>query len=212
MVGVALPRAGGSPRRSGASRSSISSSEAATFAPPGLGDLEAGEQLAALDPEEIGDRAGPPEVDQGRVDPVLQRRAVLDQVEAKAGELALLSHPGSGSQIAGTRSRWESIASTWSRSGRSCRRAAPGPSPSGRRRSRPTSRPARGCRGRSWRRSSTRSPRRRARGGPRRSGGRAFSASRRRAGRRAGRGARPSSASRQTSRRFRLRSSPACNI
>jgi 3-oxoacyl-[acyl-carrier-protein] synthase III len=36
----------------------------------------------------------------------------VDQVEAKAGQLALLSHPGSGSQIAGTRSRWLSVAKT----------------------------------------------------------------------------------------------------
>jgi hypothetical protein len=34
--------------------------------------------------------------DQGRVDPVLEHRAVLDQVQAKAGELALLSHPRVG--------------------------------------------------------------------------------------------------------------------
>jgi hypothetical protein len=36
------------------------------------------------------------EVDQGRVDPVLERRLVLDQVEAKAGELALFPDPGVG--------------------------------------------------------------------------------------------------------------------
>lgn len=58
--------------------------------PPRLGDLEPPKQLPALDSKEIGDRAGPPEVDQGRVDPLLQHRAVLHQVEAKAGELALL--------------------------------------------------------------------------------------------------------------------------
>ena len=65
-------------------------------AEPRLRDLELGEQLAARHPEEIRDRAGAPEAHQGRVDPVLQLRAVLDQVEAKAGELSLLPDPRVG--------------------------------------------------------------------------------------------------------------------
>ena len=81
-------------------------------ASPGLGQIELGEQPAAGDPEEIGDRAGAPEADQRRVDPVLELRSVLHQVEAKASELALSAHFGSGSQIAGTRSRWERTART----------------------------------------------------------------------------------------------------
>ena len=63
---------------------------------PGLGDLQASQQDAALDSEEIGDRAGAPEADQRRVNPVLELGAVLDQVEAKAGELALAANPGIG--------------------------------------------------------------------------------------------------------------------
>src|SRR6266536_4955933 len=57
---------------------------------------QAREQPAALGAEQVGDRAGLAEVDQGRVDPALERRLVLDQVEAKAGELALLSDPRVG--------------------------------------------------------------------------------------------------------------------
>jgi hypothetical protein len=63
---------------------------------PGLGDLEPLEQPPALCPEQVADRAGPAEADRGRVDAVLEHRAVLDQVKAKAGELALLSDPGIG--------------------------------------------------------------------------------------------------------------------
>ena len=51
--------------------------------------------------------------DQRRVDAVLEHRAVLDQVQPEARLLALGAHAGSGSQIAGTRSRCESTASTW---------------------------------------------------------------------------------------------------
>jgi hypothetical protein len=67
-----------------------------TFERHGSGDLEPVEQLASLDPEQVGDRAGAPEGDQGRADAVLQGRLVLDQVEAKAGELAFLAHPRNG--------------------------------------------------------------------------------------------------------------------
>ena len=63
---------------------------------PGLGYLEALQQPPALGPEQVGHRAGPAEVDQGRVDAVLERRLVLDQVEAKASELALLADPRIG--------------------------------------------------------------------------------------------------------------------
>jgi hypothetical protein len=48
-------------------------------AAPGLGDLESRKQLSALDSEQVGDRTGLCEVDQRRVDPVLERRLVLDQ-------------------------------------------------------------------------------------------------------------------------------------
>jgi len=54
------------------------------------------EQSAALGSEQVGDRAGLAEVDQRRVDPALERRLVLDQVQPEAGQLALLSHPGTG--------------------------------------------------------------------------------------------------------------------
>ena len=40
---------------------------------PGLGDLESGKQLASLDPEQVGDRARHPEVDERRVDAALER-------------------------------------------------------------------------------------------------------------------------------------------
>jgi hypothetical protein len=54
------------------------------------------EKAAALGPEQVGDRAGAAEVDQGRVDPALKRRLVLDQVHPEAGELALLADPRIG--------------------------------------------------------------------------------------------------------------------
>jgi hypothetical protein len=63
---------------------------------PGLGHLEPLQEPSAFGPEEIGDRASAAEVDQGRVDAALECRLVLHQVEAKAGELALLSDPGVG--------------------------------------------------------------------------------------------------------------------
>ena len=44
-------------------------------------------------PKRSRDRAGAPEAHQRRVDPVLQLASVLDQVQAKAGELALAAHP-----------------------------------------------------------------------------------------------------------------------
>ena len=52
------------------------------------------------------------ECDQRRVDAVLQRRAMLDQVQPPSGDLALAAQLGVGSQIAGTRSRNDSSAST----------------------------------------------------------------------------------------------------
>jgi hypothetical protein len=63
---------------------------------PRQGHAQTREQPAALDSEQVGDRAGLAEVDQRRVDPVLERRLVLDQVQPEAGELALLSHPRVG--------------------------------------------------------------------------------------------------------------------
>ena len=98
------------------------------------------------------------------MDPVLERRAVLDQVEAKAGELALLADPRIGQpdrrhQVALGEHRQHHRVDPVGLAGQ--RRQAldllgvgdlDRPSP-----------PARGCRGRSGRRSSTRSPRRPAR-------------------------------------------------
>ena len=56
---------------------------------PRLGEIELGEQLAAGDAEQVGHRDLMPERDQRRVDPVLQRRAVLDQVQPPPRTLAL---------------------------------------------------------------------------------------------------------------------------
>ncbi len=63
---------------------------------PGLRNLELGKDPPALGAEEVGDRAGPAEGHERRVDPVLQRRSVLDQVHPKAGRLALLADPRIG--------------------------------------------------------------------------------------------------------------------
>jgi hypothetical protein len=62
----------------------------------GSGTCSRASSFRALDSEQIGDRAGLCEVDQGRVDPVLKRRLVLDQMEAKAGQLALGPDPRVG--------------------------------------------------------------------------------------------------------------------
>ena len=56
---------------------------------PGLRQGEPSEQLAAGDPEQVRDRHRVTEGHQGRVDPVLQRGSVVDQVKAEAGPLAL---------------------------------------------------------------------------------------------------------------------------
>jgi hypothetical protein len=64
--------------------------------PPRFWQLEPLEQLPPLDPEQVGDRARLAEVDQARVDPVLEHRAVLHQLQTKAGQLALLADPGIG--------------------------------------------------------------------------------------------------------------------
>ena len=57
----------------------------------GSGHLQSLQQPAALDPEQVGDRAGLAEIDQRRMDPALQCRLVLDQVQPEAGELTLLA-------------------------------------------------------------------------------------------------------------------------
>jgi hypothetical protein len=56
---------------------------------PGLGQGEPGEQLAACHPEQVRDGHGVAERHECRVDPVLQRGPVVDEVEPEAGPLAL---------------------------------------------------------------------------------------------------------------------------
>jgi hypothetical protein len=95
--------------------------------PPRVGDLQAIQQLAAGVAEQIGDRARVPEGDQRSVDAVLQRRAVADRCNLKRASSRSRRTDGSGSQISGTRSRADSVASTGRRSCRSCTPTAPGP-------------------------------------------------------------------------------------
>jgi hypothetical protein len=59
-------------------------------------DIESREQPSALGSEQVGDRAGSAEVDHRRVDPAFECRLVLDDVHAKASELALFAHPRVG--------------------------------------------------------------------------------------------------------------------
>ena len=61
-------------------------------APPRVGDREAIEQLAAGVAEQIRDRARVPEGHQRRVDAVLQRRAMADQMQPIAGQLTLAAN------------------------------------------------------------------------------------------------------------------------
>jgi hypothetical protein len=63
---------------------------------PRLRNVEAVQQLAARDTEQISDRARVPEGDQRRVDAMLEHRSVLDQVHPKASLLALAAHPRVG--------------------------------------------------------------------------------------------------------------------
>jgi hypothetical protein len=65
-------------------------------APPRVRDGEAVEQLAAGEAEEVADRTGMAESHQRRVDVVLQRRAMADQVQPKARKLALAANAGIG--------------------------------------------------------------------------------------------------------------------
>jgi hypothetical protein len=65
-------------------------------AAPRLRDVEAVQQLAAGDTEEVGDRAGVAEGNQRGVDAVLEHRAVLDQVHPRARLLALAPDPWVG--------------------------------------------------------------------------------------------------------------------
>jgi hypothetical protein len=67
-------------------------------------DLETVPQLAAGDTEQVGDRAGVPEGDQRGVDAVLEHRAMLDQVQPEASQLALapdrrVGQPDLGHQV-----------------------------------------------------------------------------------------------------------------
>jgi len=58
----------------------------------GVGDREPIEQLATGVPEQIRDRTGIPERHQRRVDAVLQRRAMTDQMQPVARELTLTTN------------------------------------------------------------------------------------------------------------------------
>jgi len=78
------------------SRSSISATLAVRFPRQGSETRRRASSRRPCDSEQVGDRTRLAEVDQDRVDPALERRLVLDQVQAKAGELALLSNPGVG--------------------------------------------------------------------------------------------------------------------
>src|SRR3954449_2314781 len=61
---------------------------------PAFGNVELGQQLAAAHAEEVRDRARLAEVDQARVDAVLQRATVLDQVQPEARQLACRARLG----------------------------------------------------------------------------------------------------------------------
>jgi len=91
--------------------------------------------------EQVGDRDLVSECHQRCVRPVLQCRAVLDQVQPPAGALPLAPQlRGSCGQIVGTRSWNDSVASTRASSCWSCTRAAPAPCPAARRRPAPPTR------------------------------------------------------------------------
>jgi hypothetical protein len=58
-------------------------------AAPRVRDLQAVEQLASGQAEQVADRARVPERDQRRMDPVLERRAMTHQVQPETRELTL---------------------------------------------------------------------------------------------------------------------------
>jgi hypothetical protein len=59
---------------------------------PRVGEVEPGEQLAAADTEEVGDRAGLALCEQDGVHALLQARAMADQVQPPARTLAFGAH------------------------------------------------------------------------------------------------------------------------
>jgi hypothetical protein len=63
---------------------------------PGIGHVEAPQQLAAADAEQVGDRARRSPGHQRRVDALLEPRPLADQVKAPAGALALGADRGVG--------------------------------------------------------------------------------------------------------------------
>jgi hypothetical protein len=67
---------------------------------PRLRELEALQELASGDPEQVRDRARVPEAHQRRVDPVLEHRLVLDQMQPEARLLTLTADPDLRHQIA----------------------------------------------------------------------------------------------------------------
>ena len=69
-------------------------------------------QPASRQAEEVADRAGAAEGEQGGVDTVLEGAAVVHEMEAEAGSLPRPADLWRGSQTAGTRSRRASSAST----------------------------------------------------------------------------------------------------
>jgi hypothetical protein len=96
-------------------------------ATPRIGDLEAVEQLAAGVPEPIRDRHGWPKVISVawmRFLSVVRCRTRCNRKRASSRSHRIA---GSGSQIAGTKSRCESTATRARRSCRSCTPAAPAP-------------------------------------------------------------------------------------
>jgi hypothetical protein len=59
---------------------------------PRFGQRERVEQLTAGDAEQVGHRAGTPERDEDRVDPVLEGAPMPDQMEPEAGPLPFRAH------------------------------------------------------------------------------------------------------------------------
>lgn len=60
-------------------------------APPGLGEVEARQQLVPLAADEVADRVDVPEAEQLRVDAMLERAAVAHQEQPPARPLAFLA-------------------------------------------------------------------------------------------------------------------------
>jgi hypothetical protein len=140
-----------------ASRSSMSATAAAVVPPP-AGQPQPGPQRSTASAEQVADRARPPQRQQGGVHPVLERHPVPTRCSRHRAAPALPTRPGPAARAPGPGRGGTARPAPRRGAGRSCRPAGPAPLTFWASAIWTSIRPARAGRGRSGRRSSTRSP------------------------------------------------------